>query len=383
MITVAGGTGLVGKQLTQALVDEGEQVRVLTRDPEAARVAFGDAKVEIVGVDFDDAATLRAAFTGSDKAFMSYGTSDRQVRDEIALIDAAIGADVPYLVNLSVGGAGGTHPANVVQWHTEIDAYLATTGVASTVVRPTTFTDFMVKLAANSVRSGAWGGTAGAGRVALIDTRDVAAVSAVILTEGPQRHAGKIYDISGPAAVTMDELAGYISAALGTVVEYHARTEAQHRAVLQSAGLPGLLVDILLGVDAITRDNVYAVPSPTVFDLTGHAPRSVKDWVDEHVSLFAAPAAPPSAEEHTIVIAKGSVTRPDALAPHLDDEMRVLRELKAQGLIKSAYRRSAGPGFYFILEGPSIDAVRDRVDANLPFVIENLATLEYDEIYEI
>ena len=84
-----------------------------------------------------------------------------------------------------------------------------------------------------------------------------------------------------------------------------------------------------------------------------------------------------------IVIAKGSVPRPDALAPHLDEEMRVLRDLKAEGLVKSAYRRSAGPGFYFILEGPSVDSVRERIDATLPFVIENLATLEYDAIYEI
>jgi hypothetical protein len=84
-----------------------------------------------------------------------------------------------------------------------------------------------------------------------------------------------------------------------------------------------------------------------------------------------------------IVIAKGSIPRPDALAPHLDDEMRVLRELKADGVIKSAYRRAAGPGFYFILEGTSIDAVRKRIDTTLPFVIENLATLEYDAIYEI
>jgi len=291
MITLAGGTGLVGKSLTQALLRDGAHVRVLTRDPNAAAAAFGNAKLEIVGVDFDDVATLRSAFTGSDTAFLSYGTTDRQVRDEIALIDAAIGAEVPYLVNLSVGGAAGTHQANVVQWHTEIDAYLASTGVASTVVRPTTFTDTLLALAANFVRSGAWGGLGGAGRVALIDSRDVAAVFAVILTEGPQRHAGQIYDISGPTAVTMDEVAGYLSAALGTRVEYHARTEAQHRAVLQSAGLPQLLVDVLIGVDDITRDNVYAVPSPTVFDLTGHTPRSVKDWVTEHVSLFAAPAA--------------------------------------------------------------------------------------------
>jgi NAD(P)H dehydrogenase (quinone) len=291
MITLAGGTGLVGKALTQALVRDGEQVRVLTRDPNAATTAFGDAKLEIVGVDFDDAATLRSGFTGSDKAYLSYGTNERQVRDEIALIDAAIGAEVPYLVNLSVGGAGGTHPANVVRWHTEIDAYLASTGVASTVVRPTTFTDTMLKIASNFVRSGAWGGLGGAGRVALIDTRDVAEVFAVILTGDPRRHSGKIYDISGPAALTMDEVAGYISAALGTRVEYHARTEAQQRTVLESAGLSALMVDVLVGVDDITRDNVYAVPSPTVYDLTGHVPRSVKDWVNEHISLFAAPAA--------------------------------------------------------------------------------------------
>ena len=291
MITLAGGTGLVGKTLTQALVRDGEQVRVLTRDPNAAAAAFGDAKLEIVGVDFDDTATLRSAFTGSDKAFLSYGTSDRQVRDEIALIDAAINADVPYLVNLSVGGAGGTHPANVVRWHTEIDAYLASVGVASTVVRPTTFTDIMLKIASNFVRSGAWGGLGGAGRVALIDTRDVAEVFAVILTDDPHRHAGKTYDISGPAALTMDEVAGHISAAVGTRVEYHARTEAQQRTVLESTGLSALMVDVLIGVDDITRDNVYAVPSPTVYDLTGNAPRSVKDWVNEHVSLFGAPAA--------------------------------------------------------------------------------------------
>ena len=139
-------------------------------------------------------------------------------------------------MNLSVAGSGGTHvdSANVLQWHTEIDAYLATTGVAATVVRPTTFTDFMVKLAAKFVRSDAWGGLAGAGRVALIDTRDVARVFEVILTDGPQRHAGKIYDISGPTAVTMDELAGLHLRGVGNPrrVSRPNRTPAARRAAI-------------------------------------------------------------------------------------------------------------------------------------------------------
>jgi hypothetical protein len=45
-----------------------------------------------------------------------------------------------------------------------------------------------------------------------------------------------------------------------------------------------------------------------------------------------------------IVLAKGSITKPDALAPYVDDEMRVVGELKAEGVIKALYRRAAVPG---------------------------------------
>ena len=37
---------------------------------------------------------------------------------------------------------------------------------------------------------------------------------------------------------------------------------------------------------------------------------------------------------------------------------------------------------HLLLEGSSIDAIRDQVDT-LPFVVEGLMTLDYEEIYEI
>jgi hypothetical protein len=83
-----------------------------------------------------------------------------------------------------------------------------------------------------------------------------------------------------------------------------------------------------------------------------------------------------------IVFARGSITNPDELGPFVEDEMRVVKELKDEGLMKAVYRRAAGPGTLLILEGQSIDAIRDRVDT-LPFVVEGLMTLEYEEIYEI
>ena len=83
-----------------------------------------------------------------------------------------------------------------------------------------------------------------------------------------------------------------------------------------------------------------------------------------------------------IAIARGSITEPDKLGPLIDDEMRVVEQLKAEGVMKTLYRRAAGPGVIIILEGESMDAVRKRMNA-LPFVVEGLMTLEYEEVYEI
>lgn len=83
-----------------------------------------------------------------------------------------------------------------------------------------------------------------------------------------------------------------------------------------------------------------------------------------------------------IVIARGSISEPDRLGPFIDDEMRVVRQLKDEGVMKALYRRAAGPGVVIVLEGQSMNAIRERVDA-LPFVVEGLMTLEYDEVYEI
>jgi len=83
-----------------------------------------------------------------------------------------------------------------------------------------------------------------------------------------------------------------------------------------------------------------------------------------------------------IVFARGSITQPDELRSFVDGEMRVVNELKDEGVMKAVYRRAAGPGALLILEGASIDAIRARVDT-LAFVSEGLMTLEYEEIYAI
>jgi hypothetical protein len=83
-----------------------------------------------------------------------------------------------------------------------------------------------------------------------------------------------------------------------------------------------------------------------------------------------------------MAIARGSIAEPQKLGAFVDDEMRVVDQLKAEGLIKSLYRRAAGPGVVIIIEGENMDAIRERMNT-LPFVVGRLMTLDYEEVYEI
>jgi uncharacterized protein YciI len=83
-----------------------------------------------------------------------------------------------------------------------------------------------------------------------------------------------------------------------------------------------------------------------------------------------------------IVFARGSITNRDALAPHREEELRAVAQLKADGVMKAAYRRTAEPGVYLVLEGSSVDAVAERVNT-LPFVVEGLMTVDYEQIHEL
>lgn len=59
-------------------------------------------------------------------------------------------------------------------------------------------------------------------RNSFVATRDIALALAVVLTEGPERHANKFYDIPGPAPQSMSEITTDLGRAMGKDIEYRA-----------------------------------------------------------------------------------------------------------------------------------------------------------------
>ncbi len=285
-ITIAGGRWAAVDKLTVALSAQGVRVRVLTTNPLRARETYGRGNVEFAGIDLEDSLSLRVAFQDTDRAFLATGSPERPSRYDLALIDAAVQAGVPYLVNLSMGG--GCRGQSAREWRSETDCHIAAQGIAATRIHPSVSLDAVFGLAAHFVPLALWGGTAGSGQAALVDSRDVAAASARVLLEGAERHADKIYHLTGPEAVTMSYLADYLAESLARPVRYYHRTPDEQRRTYLRAGLLSPRIDTLLGQESLIRSGFYAESTADVFDLIRRRPRSAVAWIKEHLADFHA-----------------------------------------------------------------------------------------------
>jgi muconolactone delta-isomerase len=78
----------------------------------------------------------------------------------------------------------------------------------------------------------------------------------------------------------------------------------------------------------------------------------------------------------------GTVTKPDQLAAHEAEETRVLNDLRQEGTVREAFRRTAGHGVFGIFVGPSLEEVQAQI-SRLPFVALGLLHFEYTEVTEL
>ena len=149
MITIIGGTGMLGGHLCRELRAGGFPVRVMTRNPERAR-ALEQSGVELTRGDLRDPSSLHAALSGarvvisaSHALLGGRANSSAQVDDagQRTLIDAAKRAGVEHFVFVSALGAAPDHAVDFWRTKWRIEQYLKASGLPHTIVRPSAFMD--------------------------------------------------------------------------------------------------------------------------------------------------------------------------------------------------------------------------------------------------
>ena len=282
MILLIGSRSKIGSALLAELLDRGEQVRALVRPGEPAGGL--PAAAELVTGDLADEGSLVTAMTGVTKVFLLSSPHPDAVSWHRSAIDAARRTEVQLLVRSSIIGAGRESPAEFVNAHATCDRYLEDSGLPFVIVRPNLFLQNIPESTIPSIdSSGAFYVNAGEARISMADTRDVAAVAAVALTE--PGHTGAHYDVTGPEALSYADVAAKLSTAAGRPITYVAVPDEPARQALLGAGLSEWFADALVGLYRDYRrsgtDGYAARVTDTVERLTGRPARSLDDLLRE------------------------------------------------------------------------------------------------------
>ena len=281
LILVIGGRSKIGAALIAELLGRGEHVRVLVRTGEP--VGF-PAAAEIVTGDLADERSLVAAMDGAEKVFVLSSPHPDAMTWHRNAIDAARRTAVQLLVRSSILGADRQSAAEFISAHTACDRYLQDSGLPYVIVRPNLFLQNIPQSTIPSIdTSGNFYVDAGEARISMVDTRDVAAVAAVALTE--PGHAGAQYDVTGPEALSYADVAAKLTAALGRPIIYIDAPDEAVREALLGAGLNQWFANALVGLYQDYRrsgtDGYAAKVTGTVQRLTGHPARSLDDLLGE------------------------------------------------------------------------------------------------------
>jgi uncharacterized protein YbjT (DUF2867 family) len=284
MIVVTGATGNIGSRVVTQLAAAGIPCRVFVRDRAKAAAVLGDRAAVALG-DFADRVSLRAAVDDADAVVLSSGNDPRQAEYEANVIDAVAATSRCPVIKVSSVGADPTSPAAFVASHGRSEAYLRASGLPATVLRANFFMSNLLASASTLANGGPLAAPAGGARIAMVDPRDVAAGVVSVLTV-PGRD-GKIYELTGPEALTYHQVADTLSMVLGRRVEFVDAPEAAVRDGLLSSGMPEWFADGFLSLFAELRRGIAATVTTTVADLTGRPPRHLATFIEDHAALFA------------------------------------------------------------------------------------------------
>lgn len=281
-ILITGATGTTGGEVLRQLLDAGHPVRVLVRGPEAAAKLPPGARA-VIG-DYDDLASLDAAFAGIEAVYAVTPVSPRALDWMRTLIDAARRAGVRRFVKMSGMTASPDAGAALIRKHGEADEYLRASGVPYTILRPNSFMQNQLGNIGSIKAQGVIYQATGEARQSVIDVVDVAAVAVRALTE--PGHEGQIYVLTGPESLGFHEVAAKIGGAIGKPVTYVPIPPAAVEQGMKDSGMPEWLAHSIAEFFGWVSTGAFADTTGDVQRVLGRPPVTFDQFVARNAALF-------------------------------------------------------------------------------------------------
>lgn len=262
-IAVSGVTGGLGGQVARALADAGVAQRMLARTPEKAPGLPG---ATVARFDYSDREACESALQGVDTfLFVSGAENEHRLQQHRTVVDAATAAGVRQVVYTSFVGASATCTFTLGRDHYATEQAIEASGMAHTFLRDNFYLDLLPYFVGddNTLR-----GPAGNGRAAFVARGDIARVATVVL-HNPTAHADRTYNLTGPEALTLAEVAELITRSRGHEVTFVDETVPEAYESRAHYGAPDWQVDAWVSTYTAIRDGELEDVSDDIERLTG------------------------------------------------------------------------------------------------------------------
>lgn len=268
---ITGASGAVGREVVQALLEQGHTVKAASRHPEKSSQQFGN-QVDAVEFDFENPATY-AQVAGCDGVFVLGPPLNLDlfnlVRPFIEYLEANGPQRIVYL------SANGMQQLEALPFHQQMEEHLKQSNLDWRIVRP----GFFMQNFANYERENIEQRNivfvpAGEGKTAFVSTRDIGAAVAALLQSEVHRH--QIFHLTGPELLSFFEAAALLSEVLGRPIVYPNPDEATYRQVLADAQAPAFVADYMVPIYGLIKDHQIANQTQDIEQLTGCAPETLQ-----------------------------------------------------------------------------------------------------------
>lgn len=278
MIAITGATGQLGRLVIDALLQRvpASEVLALVRDPLKARdlTALG---VTVRQADYSQPQTLATALVGVERLLLiSSNEIGQRTAQHLAVIDAAKAAGVKLLAYTSVLRAD-TSALGLAAEHLATEQALSASGLDHVVLRNGWYSENYSAGLPTALEHGVLLGAAGQGRIASAARADYAEAAAVVLTSEGQ--AGRVYELAGDSAYTLEQLAAQTARQSGKPLVYQNLSQEEYQAALLGIGLPEGFAVLLADSDAAAAKGALFDDGQQLSRLIGRGTTPIADSV--------------------------------------------------------------------------------------------------------
>ncbi|MEJ1963732.1 MAG: NAD(P)H-binding protein [Gammaproteobacteria bacterium] len=286
MIVVTAPTGDIGRQVLNNILDSGEPIRVIARDPSRIPAHIRE-RVEIVQGSHADIDVVNEAFAGAEAVFWLVPPDPRASSVEAAYVDftrpaceAIRSQGVKRLVDISPLGRGlalAAH-AGYVTASLAMDDLIASTGVDFRALTMPSFMDnILLQLEPIRTRGNFASPIDGDRKLPACATRDIAAVAARLLLDRSWSGQGHVA-VLGPADLSFNEMAKIMSWVLGKTVRYQQISFTAYKSRFVDLGMSEAMAQGMTDMAAAKNEGLDNAEPRTPGNTT---PTSFRQWCEE------------------------------------------------------------------------------------------------------